>query len=282
MTGRSRWYSSFDPDRTASPASAAASRSSRPSPSPAGGRRARGPGPGVPQPLRAAPGGHQRVAGGPGLRDQVVGGPAERFRRVEQRGIGGEQDDPAVPAARADLLAAGVGPAQGLRPVQGQAQQARCDPGRRRGSPRWSGGGSAARTAPASSSTVATPPTSASALPGQSPRWCRAGRGTPGGRPIRPAGRPPAGLPGPGSRRAPRPARSGWRRGRGRGRARAAAGPWPAATRPAPSRRGPGAARPLLTGSGMACAVRSRAVRRPVPRPVTPGRTCPATAWPGP
>ena len=58
----------------------------------------------------------------------------------------------------------GVGPVQRLRPVQGQAQQARGDPGRRRGIRRGvSRGGSAARTAPASSSTVATPPTSASA-----------------------------------------------------------------------------------------------------------------------
>ena len=124
VTGRSRWYSSFDPDRTAFLASAAASRSSRPSPSPAAGRNGRrGPGPAVPQPLRAAPGRHQRVAGGPGLRDQVIGRAAERLRRVQQRGIGGEQHDPAVPAARADLLVSGVGPAQGLRPVQGQAQQ---------------------------------------------------------------------------------------------------------------------------------------------------------------
>ena len=163
MTGRSRWYSSFDPDRTASPASAAASRSSRPSPSPAGGWRARGLGPVVPQPLRAAPGGHQRLTGGPGLRDEVVGGAAERFGRVEQRGIGGEQDDPAVPAARADLLAAGVGPAQGLRPVQGQAQQARCHPGRRRGVRAGQAEAVRPERRSASSSTVATPPTSASA-----------------------------------------------------------------------------------------------------------------------
>ena len=65
----------------------------------------------------------------PGLGDQVVGGPAERFRRVEQRRIRGQQGDPAVPAPGGQLLLTGLGPAQRLRPVQGQPEQARGDPG---------------------------------------------------------------------------------------------------------------------------------------------------------
>ena len=89
-----------------------------------------GAGPVVLQPLRGARGGHQRLAGGPGLRDEIIGGPAERLGRVEQRGIGGEQRDPAVPAAGDDLLVARVGPAQRLRPVQWPRAAARRRPAR--------------------------------------------------------------------------------------------------------------------------------------------------------
>jgi hypothetical protein len=80
-----------------------------------------------PQPLRGTGGGHQRPTGRPGLRDELVGGAAECFRRVEEGGIGGEQGDPAVPAASGDLLCSRVSPVQRLGPVQGQAQQARSD-----------------------------------------------------------------------------------------------------------------------------------------------------------
>ena len=126
---------------------------------------AHGAGPGIPQPLRGPGGGHQRLAGGPGLGDEVVGGPAERFRRVEQRRVRGEQDDPAVPAR--GWPAAPHRPRPGAAPGPG--------PGPAGAGPRRSGRGGprvrarrrreacAARTAPASSSTVATPPKSASA-----------------------------------------------------------------------------------------------------------------------
>ena len=101
VAGRSRRYSSPDPDRTASWASAAASRSSRPSLS------ATGEAPGLRRrelqlscsrcAARAA-----GTSGSPAARacgDQMVSRAAERFRRVEQGRVGRQQGDPAVAAA---------------------------------------------------------------------------------------------------------------------------------------------------------------------------------------
>ena len=85
-------------------------------------------GPHVEQPPGGTGGGHGVLPGCGGLGDEFVGGAAERLGRVEQRLVGGEQDDPAVAAAGEELPGVVVRAQQRLDPVQRDPQQARHDP----------------------------------------------------------------------------------------------------------------------------------------------------------
>ena len=201
VSGRSRWYSSSEPDRTASCASAAASRSSRPSLSaaseagcPAAQARVQ-----TSRSRCGGPrGGHQRLAGGPGLGDEVVGGPAERFRRVEQRRSVASRTIRPSRRRVAICSLTGLRPAQRLRPVQGQPQQARGDPGWLTRSPRSPrAAGRTARTALRQFVHGGDTSRSRRAPAGRSPRCVSSRSRQAGRRPTRPAGRRPAGPPGP-------------------------------------------------------------------------------------
>ena len=165
MTGRSRWYSSFDPDRTASWASAAASRSSRPSPNATGDGT-------WPAAARTQPSCNRAAAraagtsGSPAVRACATSWSAVRpSASAGSRRAGSVASRAILPSRRRAAICSS--PASARFSAWARSRARRSNPAAIRAGGTESGvsagGGSAARTAPASSSTVATPPTSASA-----------------------------------------------------------------------------------------------------------------------